>query len=359
MISERPRNILVGVTMLVALAILMYGIILLGKFPSFGAIRPYGVTLTATSANGMTTGAAVQLNGVYAGQVTNVSLTNDGGKLVAVIGLQIDHDILIPSATKATLNRPQAVGNPFVELTVTDAGGPMLPQDGTAKLEAVAADASLIPPQIFDDVHNASKELSKVAGDLHVLLVYSPPDAIAKADPNDPNRPRENISTVVVRLNGMVKSLQDLLTDPALQGKVREAIQNIVDASAQLKTTLQKIDAIAAHAGGVVDNIGTAASDVSGAAKAITGAATRASGTLETTQAQIQRVSQQLVEVLGQIEKSSRELTEGNGTTGKLVNDPRLYDGLIDLSKSLRTTVDDLDFLIKKWKDEGLDLRLK
>ena len=63
-----------------------------------------------------------------------------------------------------------------------------------------------------------------------------------------------------------------------------------------MKTTLQKIDAIAAHAGGVVDNIGTAASDVSGAAKAITGTATRASVTLDTAQAQIQHISQQLVE---------------------------------------------------------------
>ena len=62
---------------------------------------------------------------------------------------------------------------------------------------------------------------------------------------------------------------------------------------------------------------------------------------------------------MSQIEKSTRELTEGSGTTGKLINDPRLYDGLFDLSKSLKKTADDLDFLIQKWKDEGLDLRLK
>ena len=81
--------------------------------------------------------------------------------------------------------------------------------------------------------------------------------------------------------------------------------------------------------------------------------------TLTATQREIQRVSQQLVEALGQIEKSSRELTEGNGTTGKLVNDPRLYESLIDLAASLHKTVDDLDFLVQKWKDEGVNLRLK
>ena len=196
-------------------------IILLGKFPPSGRFAPTP-SLWPPTANGISVGSAVMLQGVYAGQVTSVNLIQDDGKYTALIVLQIDHSFNIPASAAAILGiKPQAVGNPYVDLTVSDAAGPMLPQDSSARLNALPADASLIPQKVFDDVHNASQQLSTVATDLHVLLVYSPPEAIAKADPNDPNRPRENISTVVVRLNGMVKSLQDLLTDPALQGKVR------------------------------------------------------------------------------------------------------------------------------------------
>ena len=41
------------------------------------------------------------------------------------------------------------------------------------------------------------------------------------------------------------------------------------------------------------------------------------------------------------------------------MNDPRLYDGLVDLTTSLKQTSDDLNTLIQKWKDEGLPLHLK
>jgi len=59
------------------------------------------------------------------------------------------------------------------------------------------------------------------------------------------------------------------------------------------------------------------------------------------------------------LQKTVHDISEGNGTTGRLIQDPRLYDSLLDLSKSLKSTVDNLNFLIDKWKDEGVDLKLK
>ena len=113
-------------------------------------------------------------------------------------------------------------------------------------------------------------------------------------------------------------------------------------ASAQLKTTLVNVDATMKNADHTVSQFGTAA--------------TQASATVEATQKQILRVSEKLVDTLGQLQKTVQQVSEGNGTTGKLIRDPRLYDGLLDLSKSLKSTVDDLDFMLKKWRDEGVNL---
>ena len=353
MLSERTRNVIVGLTIIVALAVCMYGIILLGKFPAVASLNEYSVTLISSDANGVSAGSKVELNGVYAGQVRNVYTADNQGKLVARTELEIDKRIKIPASTSAVLVRPTAgVGNSSVELKANSSSGPFLTQDGTAILDATASSSELIPQSVFTDIHVAAEGLTSVEKDLHALLVYTPPEALENANPNDPNRPRPNASTVIIRLDRTIDSLQKLLTDPKLQANVRDAVQNITDASNQLKSTLQRINAFA-------DSAGTVITSVDKAAGSIGAAATRASTAFDSAQRDINHVSDQLVQTLAQLDKTMREITEGNGTTGRLINDPRLYEGLLDLSKSLKSTADDLDFLLKKWKDEGVNLHLK
>jgi ABC-type transporter Mla subunit MlaD len=353
MISERPRNIIVGLTILVALAVSMYGIVLLGKLPVF-SVRQYLVTLETENSNGVGAGARVLFLGVDIGQVRSAYLTKDAkGAQVVNVQLLIDPSVSIPDTAVATLSRPVAgVGSPFVDIFVPVPSEKNLAKDGKATIKAIAGDSGLIPKEVVDNVRVLTDQLTTVARDLHTLLAYTPPEALENVDPKDPNRPRENASTVVIRLDRTVTSLQTLLTDPKLQGQVRDAVENIAAASAALKATMAKVDATLASANG-------AFASINGAAGNIGGAATQAAVTLQATQKNIADVSQKLVETLAQLDKSIKEITEGNGTTGKLVGDPRLFDGLLDLSKSLKTTVDDLDFLVNKWKDEGVNLRVK
>lgn len=355
--SERTRNFIVGVTILIALGALMWGVFILGKFPSWGGKRPYTVTLVAENANGSVPGSKVDLNGVNIGQVTEVHLDQDSsGNLIAKITLQIDGNTSIPTSAVAYLGRPTAgIGNTYVSIAAVNLKPPLLPRNGTATLHAVAADNSLIPPAITQDITTLQKnisgltvQLTEVAKDLHGLLAYAPPElAEGTAHPgtNPATSPSENISTVVIRLNRTVASIQKLLGDPKLQQNIRTVVQNLADASSQLKGTMENINAV----------IGTAKET----AASFNTAATRASATLDTTQAQVLNISEHLVTLLDALNKNINAIVKGDGTTGKLVNDPRLYDELVDLADNLKTTVSDLDFIVKKWKDEGVNLHLK
>jgi len=359
MLSDRARNLIVGLTILISLGVCMYGLFLLGKMP-LGSLHQYKVTLIAPDANGVTAGSRVEFNGVGAGTVDAVyPATQPDQQIVVKVQLSIDSNIQIPAAAKATLTRPQAVGNAYVAIKANTAKPPMLPQDGTATLPAEAPESSLIPKEVFSDIHDLkadlaalAHEITTVARDLHKLLDYTPPEAIANADPTNPNRPVANLSTVVIRLNTLVENLQTWLNDPKLQGNVRDAVQNFTDASAQLKSILAKVDTTVANANSAISGFSTAASSINGAA-------TQASATLVSADKEIFRVTQQLVETLEQLQKSTKQLTEGPGTLGKLTNDPRLYEGLVDLSNQLKKTVSDLDFLVKKWTDEGVNMHLK
>jgi len=350
MVSERTRNLAVGLTMLFALAVLMYGILLLGQEPTWFGNRPYVVTVEASDANGLTPGSKVNLQGVAVGDVKSVELkTNPDGSLGAHVVLLIDNNINIPANAKVAIGKGYVGSSSYVTVYGGGGGGPsaMLPHDGSGILHAIDSDNGLIPKEVFDDVHelkvdlsSLTVELTQVAKDMHTLLKPSSPEAVDHANPNDPNRPPENVSTMVARLSQTIKSLQQIVGDPAVQGQVRGILKNLADSSDHLKGTLTKIDTAIDSADKSMNQFG--------------GAATQASATLSTTQQQILLVSDKLIQTLDQLQKAMRQISEGNGTTGKLINDPRLYDGLVDLSKSLHSTVDDLDLLVKKWNDEGL-----
>ena len=97
----------------------------------------------------------------------------------------------------------------------------------------------------------------------------------AQASTN-PDRPVANISTLVIRLNRTVTSLETLLTDPKLQGQVRTIAQNLAEASAQLKTTLAAAESTFKNADTTVNRFGETAQ--------------QANATLQVTQKQILRV---------------------------------------------------------------------
>ncbi len=372
--TDRVRNITVGLTILIALVVFMYGIFLLGKGPHLSTAHQYPVMLITPNANGVATGDKVLLAGIQVGQVESADLaTNTAtGAMEAHLGLLINQDVNLPGNTIASITRSATgVGTPTVDLTAEGtpaAGAPAtsapaaLAKDGSAKIIVTSVEtnplAGLIPQSVFDDIHalkqnlgGAANGLTTVSQDLHILLAYTPPEMLENIPPGEKNPPHENASTAIIRLDRTIAGLQKLVDDPVLQDHVRQAVANIDAASAQFKTTLDKIQTLANNANGAIGSI-------SGAADSIKGAATRASDFLGDAQRDFDHVSAQLVATLGGLDKTLNEIADGKGTTGKLVNDPRLYEGLVDLSASLKKTSEDLDSLVKKWEAEGMGVHL-
>jgi phospholipid/cholesterol/gamma-HCH transport system substrate-binding protein len=67
----------------------------------------------------------------------------------------------------------------------------------------------------------------------------------------------------------------------------------------------------------------------------------------------------QIAGVLNQMQSISQKINAGNGTAGLLVNDPRLYEALVDSTRELNASVTDLHRLIDQWEQEGVTLHLK
>jgi hypothetical protein len=53
------------------------------------------------------------------------------------------------------------------------------------------------------------------------------------------------------------------------------------------------------------------------------------------------------------------KVNAGKGTAGLLVNDPKLYQSLLENSHQLNVTIASLSRLVEQWEQEGVTLKLK
>ena len=53
------------------------------------------------------------------------------------------------------------------------------------------------------------------------------------------------------------------------------------------------------------------------------------------------------------------KIESGEGSAGKFINDPKLYNNLIEVSDQMTQLLKEFRQLVKKWKASGLEIKLK
>jgi len=360
MLSERSRNYIVGLTMIAAIAVFMVAVFKLSNLVAFAHGRPYTVTITAPNAGGVVDGTTVNFNGVPIGTVSQVNLSADLTHVELL--LSINPNIQIPANAIVSAGKPPTIGAAYVafnlpEGTAATAGKTTyLATDGTARLAAETVDSGLIPRKTTDALTSAAEEITALAKSLTAatdgLKDLLAKRTLAEYEAQDPKMRTANISILVQRLDGFVHNMDSLVSDKETLDRFHQIMKNLEDSSSQLTDLMAQAKASLKSANGTLDKFG-------GSADQISAAATQASATLRTTETQIVRTTEQLSMSLASLNTMLSNINKGQGTAGRLVNDPRLYDGLVDLTTSLKQTSDDLNTLVQKWKEEGLPLHLK
>ncbi len=240
--SDRVRNIAVGLTLIVALLVLCAGIFMLGTFDTLAKGNPYKVTVLANDANGLSNGSKVDLNGVSVGTIKKIFLDGDSRKVH--IELAIDHGVRIPGDVTVKIGRP-AIGSPYITLMVPEkptneeAAKKDIATDGTAVIPNAETDSGPIPQSVFFAVMELSKKLTLVSDDLHELLQQR---STAQIDqPNNPQHPLANISTLVQRLDRTAKSVDELIGDKTLQEHAKKMVANLDESSQDLKKIIHDV----------------------------------------------------------------------------------------------------------------------
>jgi phospholipid/cholesterol/gamma-HCH transport system substrate-binding protein len=345
--KERSRNVMVGFTALIAVLGLAVMFILFGNMLEL-ADKGYEVKVTMPNASGLNGGSLVQLDGINIGRVESVRL-QPTPKTGVLLELKIDENVDVPSNVKVEVNPKLVGGTVSLEMTRAEKPEAPLPKDGSAQLEGqVGSIASALGESLKGTLGGPMQQLEKLTGqfeglsqewtqvgkNLNQLLE---PRLAARVD-GEGGVPttQPNMSTLVERTDQRMKELQQVLAnlnrwvgDEQLLADFKATAANAKEASAKLNTGVDKITGLADSSRENVDQLTK----------------------------RMMAVADDLSKAIGSMQQTIDKAREGDGTVGKLINDPALYNNLNDTAERLGAAATELQLLIQKWKAEGLPVQ--
>ena len=305
----RQRNVIVGIVVLVGLGVVVWMLLLFaGRLASVFAAPGLPVTFTADRADGVTNGSAIYYLGVQVGRVTEIHRGADNQSVV--INAEVNKEPPLPADLVGVIKTQSAFGNTAM-ITLELTGPPTGALSSGATLHAQYEGSGLLPPAVTQLAEDLRRQQLIQHLDQTIITI------------------REQAE----RAGQVLQSFQGVVGDPKLREDLRASMSNIrqaTESATHVGSDLQKFTGDLRH---VSDQTNSAMSDVRVA---------------------VARLS----DVLGRFESVADKVDQGKGTAGMLVNDPKLYQGLVDTTRELNATIKDLQRVVQQWEQEGVTLKL-
>jgi phospholipid/cholesterol/gamma-HCH transport system substrate-binding protein len=375
--SAVGRRFRVGLVVLVALVFVMFGVLMVGKRAHlFTSKLPYQTQFE--SAAGLVSGNPVRLNGVTVGNVLQVNLSPDPADQTVRVVYEVDRKIAprLRTGTTAAIKTIGLLGDKYVELVGGKADEPVVEPGGTIKAAAGGG---------LDDILKGSgdllTDLSAIARSLKNILgrteegkgfigeLFAPGSEQGGRLANTLNGTLTNLNAVLGKINRGEGLAGKLLADERYGDQVGRSLQAAVTS---LRNVFGKIEDGMNKGTGAIPALLT---DPEGKKKiydlvdrlsATAGALASVAENLKSGKGALptllhderfgREFTGNLRDLSRRLDSIARKLDGGQGTVGKLINDPAIFDAAhhlvvgIDESALLR-------WLIKNRQRSGIRKR--
>lgn len=327
--NDRMMQFRVGVVVLATAIIAGILIVLFGDLPSL-VQATYPLKMSFADARGVSNGTPVRKNGILVGRVADVELDEKGG--VSVVA-DIDSYVPIYKDEQPRI-ATTLLGDAEIQLVP---GRVVPPRQRIAPEEVLVGAVSRDPFEVFatlepklgsalESLTQASESVTKLSANLDRLLLGED-DTFAKMVAKT-EKALDAFSLAMDNIN-------DVMGDANARANLKETLNGLPAVMNDLRTTVQGI-------GTTVDTADRNLRNLEGLTRPL---GERGEGMV----AQVDKTIGRLDEVLQQAVFFTRALNESEGTLGKLVRDPKVYDDLAqaaanvnNLTKELRPIVDDV-----------------
>ena len=320
---KRSNEYAVGVTVLIAAAVIAAGAIVLGQvhLGRGDEIR----TARFRSIGGLGPGANVTLRGVKVGRVATIRVAKDDW---VEVDFRLKRDLQLPA-------RPAAIAAPatlFGEWRVNILAVEEAPSDLTrAQLnEAAAVGGDLWPGTTLPDIGEITLQASRIAGDIGVITnrIEGALDSNAVADVK---ASLKDLRATVVRLTALANTQSDNFTK--LSGNLTRTSGEVDVASRRFNTVLGRVDS--ATMNGQLQELVNSTRETSSALKTMT-------ADMQAIVTDVKEHRRSLVRVLEASDSLLTQVQEGRGTLSLLAKDSLLYHEATQTVKQLRQLLADI-----------------
>jgi phospholipid/cholesterol/gamma-HCH transport system substrate-binding protein len=340
---ENVRNFSIGIVSATALGGLAFLLLKFGELTGFLEQRtPVLVALNA--AGGLREGSLVTLHGVPVGLVEAIGFSSDDAAFPVRVQILVDRDTPIPISSAPVVESSLLGSGAKLELHA----GSTLPGTSAYPIDRVPLLKGSFQPFDVKIIAAVDERLGSLRTSLEESLAdfrtfattYTAigrniNDLIKPVDPASPDA-EGNLRTTVARLNQALTDARDAirlarewLNDDALRANVRMAVDNANE------LLLRATDAM----------------------NAINGFATNLDADRSVLVARLTPVFDEARGAMSDVRRLLNVATTGDGTIGRLLNDPALYKDLSESARHLTATLDALQAVAEKLKAEGIILQ--
>lgn len=358
--KDNARNLAVGVTVLVALAVLATMIFLFAGLPQL-LQGGYKIRILADGTHDLHTGDGIHLRGMQVGRLTKIEFTNnDPGQGITLVGY-INGDVRLPGNTQAFIYTRGMVGGAYLELKPEgefrkdSRGRPLeyLPTDGSLVFSgAHAAGGELIPQDLKDELMKAlhgvgtlTTQFSQLLGGTAEAGASQPATGAATAAASGPAAAPSGLSGTLAKLDAALQAVNQVLGSQENQKNIQESLANLAKATAK--------------AGDAMDSLKDFAAQAQKSVKDVTDPAALTLRRFDDVAQKFIQTADSISKTMDSLSKVAATMQSGEGTAGKLLNDPKLYNDLVDTTRQLNNLIDDLRAMVKEWRDKGIPFKMK
>lgn len=273
------KELLIGFLVLIALAIIIFGINFLKGVNMFKAANYYVVEYT--DVQGLTVSAPVTVNGYKVGQVREINYQYDNpGHILVEIAL--DRELQIPKGSKAVLT--------------------------TDLLGTASISLELAP----------NKDFVEVGSQLDGIVPKGMMAAVSESL-------LPSVGNMVPKIDTLLTSINTLVSDPALTASVKrldDITANLEATTVQLNAMLRAIDPSLRNINAITDNVVTLTTDLK-------------QTTHHINELPVDSLMASLQGTINNLNDLTKQLNNPNSTLGMLMHDPSLYRDLNQAVRSL------------------------
>lgn len=300
---QQRRNMIVGAFVIVGVCVFIYMVFLFGELPVVAAkLTSYEVKVRFPSAPGIEKSTPVQYCGYPIGKVTNVSpparFRDEQGeyRYQVLVDMAISNDYnAIPSNVRIKLFR-RGMGSSYIELSTA----PMT----EAQLQTLEP-KYITGGMVLQGENGTGSEL--IPEDL-----------------------QEKFKTFFSKVTVLVDNVNTIVGDEQNKTNLKNTLANLSKVTEESIATLQQIKEFSQ----------TGKEKLSSVSDSVT------------------KTSEELGETLIEVRRVLNKINSGQGTVGKLINDDKLYENLVDSSEELKAALEKMKKLLDKTSEKGIQVKM-